>query len=190
MLSAPTLGPTLLLCEKSSAVEESYPSGDGRLSAITGSGVIAQWCKHRCLHRCKRRCNGTCRGAVWSRAASPVEHRAEAGDCGGGIRAGCRGARCGASGRRDTEFDLPLAPGSSGRGKWFRSGAGGAGLAMVSPHRLCRRSKSTLRVTPVSASRLRCRLHWRPLSSRRWRDDDPGSERGSSVAGGRPDRHA
>jgi hypothetical protein len=39
-----------------------YASGDGHLSAITGSGVTAQ----RCKHRCKRRCNGKCRGAVWS----------------------------------------------------------------------------------------------------------------------------
>jgi hypothetical protein len=33
----------------------------------------------------------------------------------------------GASGRRDAEFGLPLAAGSSRRGEWLRSGAGGAG---------------------------------------------------------------
>jgi hypothetical protein len=79
-------------------------------------GVIAQWCKHRFLHRCKRQCDGKCRGIGWSRAASPVERRAEAGDCGGGIQVRCGSARRGASGRRDAEFSLPLAAGSSGRG--------------------------------------------------------------------------
>jgi hypothetical protein len=79
-------------------------------------GVIVQWCKHRFLHRCKRQCDGKCRGISWSRAASPVERRAEAGDCGGGIQVRCGSARRGASGRRDAEFSLPLAAGSSGRG--------------------------------------------------------------------------
>jgi transposase len=63
-------------------------------------------------------------------------------------------------------------------------------LMMASPHRLCRRSRSNSRAAPVCGSRLRYRRLWRRLSSRRWRDDDPGSERGSSVAGSRSDRHA
>jgi len=89
--------------------------------------VIALWCKHRCLHRCKRRCNGKYRGAVWSRATSSVERRAEAGDYGGGVRTRCSGAGRGASGGRDLEFDLSLAPGSTGGGEWLRAGGGSTG---------------------------------------------------------------
>jgi hypothetical protein len=59
-------------------------------------------------------------------------------------------------------------------------------LAMVFPHR-CLQSRLSCRATPVSGSRLRCHRLWRPLSSRHWRDDDPGSIRGADVAGGRPD---
>jgi hypothetical protein len=52
---------------------------------------------------------------------------------------------------------------------------------------IARRSRLSCRATPVSGSRLRCHRLWRPLSSRHWRDDDPGSIRGADVAGGRPD---
>src|SRR3984893_4032201 len=62
-----------------------------------------------------------------SSAPSPVEHRAKAGDCSGGIRARCSGARRSATGRRHAEFDLPLAPESTGNGEQLCSGARGAG---------------------------------------------------------------
>ena len=41
--------------------------------------------------------------------------------------------RRGATGRRDAEFDLPLAAGYSGRGEWLRSGAGGASWRWCRP---------------------------------------------------------
>src|SRR5438105_12852477 len=69
----------------------------------------------------------TALGGTRSRATSSMEHRAEAGDCDGGVRTGCSGARSGASGRRDVEFDLPLAPGSAGGSDWLCSGADGTG---------------------------------------------------------------
>src|ERR1700731_95172 len=69
-------------------------------------------------------------------------------------------------------------------GRWGRR------LVMAAPDRLCRRSRSNSPATPECGSRLRYRRLWRRLSSGRWRDDDPGSERGSSVAGSRSDRHA
>src|ERR1700730_8509815 len=58
--------------------------------------------------------------------------------------------RRGATGRRDGEFDLSLAAGSSSRGQWVRSGVRQyAGWRWRRHTRLCRRSRSNSRATPV-----------------------------------------
>src|SRR5271167_3335 len=78
----------------------------------------------------------------------------------------------------------------------FRAAANGSlrfwwRLAMaLPPRRPCRRSRLNLPATLACGSRLRCHPLWRRPWSRRWRDDDPGSERGAGVAGGWPHRHA
>ena len=69
----------------------------------------------------------------------PVEWRAGAGDCSGGIRTRGGGSRRGTSGRCDAEFDLPLESGSASRGEWLRSGAGGTGWQWCRRRR-CRRA--------------------------------------------------
>src|SRR5271170_3920771 len=56
--------------------------------------------------------------------------------------------------------------------------------------RRCRPSRLNSQATLACGSRLRYHPLWRRLWSRRWRDDDPGSERGAGVAGSWPHRHA
>jgi hypothetical protein len=116
------------------------------------------------------------RGRASGRRA-PVERRAEAGDC-GGVRAWCGGAGRSASGQRDAESDLPLAPGSASGGERLRSGARGAGWRWRLRTGCARQSRSSSRRTPECESRFRFRPPWRLPSLRRSRGDDLGSERG------------
>ena len=78
---------------------------------------------------------------------SPVERRAEAGDCSGGVRAGAvvrdvaRQADVTPSLIYRWRRDLRAAANGFAQGLW-------RGLAMASPYRLCRRSRSNSRATP------------------------------------------
>ncbi len=108
----------------------------------------------------------------------------------GGVRVGCSAAGRGTSGRHDAEFDLPLVSGSSGLRRmasrkclwhglrWYpRTGdAGDREIEFA--------GKLRIRI-PASLSPVLAAAVFEALG-----DDDPGSERGSGVAGDRPDRHA